>query len=120
MSLAGDESAHRNQSFFDLRICVYYRSELVNLHLMMVCLIISGIIKLFRFFLLVVLLALWLPFLPLLPYYSLGVRGGPLSAFHLGLPQPYLYLKIPFILQHQVDFCLLLDHLVQNLFDIVI
>jgi hypothetical protein len=33
MSLVGDESTHRNQSFFDLRVRVYYRGELVNLHL---------------------------------------------------------------------------------------
>jgi hypothetical protein len=33
MSLAGDGSAHRDRSFFDLRVRVYYRDELVNLHL---------------------------------------------------------------------------------------
>jgi hypothetical protein len=33
MSLAGDGSAHRDQLFFDLRICVYYCSNLFNLHL---------------------------------------------------------------------------------------
>jgi hypothetical protein len=33
MSLACDKSTHCNQSFFDLRLRVYYRSELVNLHL---------------------------------------------------------------------------------------
>ncbi len=32
MSLAGDESTHRGQSFFDLRLRVYYRGDLVNLH----------------------------------------------------------------------------------------
>jgi hypothetical protein len=33
MSLAGDGSMHRAQSFFDLRLRVCYRSDLVNLHL---------------------------------------------------------------------------------------
>jgi hypothetical protein len=33
----------------------------------------------------VVLYALWLPFLPLLPHLGLGVRGGSLNIFHLGL-----------------------------------
>jgi hypothetical protein len=33
MLLAGDKSTHRSQSFFDLRIHVYYHDELVNLHL---------------------------------------------------------------------------------------
>jgi hypothetical protein len=33
MSLAGDGNTHRGQSFFDLRLHVYYRGNLVNLHL---------------------------------------------------------------------------------------
>jgi hypothetical protein len=33
MSLAGDGSTHRGQSFFDLRLRVCYRGDLVNLHL---------------------------------------------------------------------------------------
>jgi hypothetical protein len=33
MSVAGNRSAHRDQSFFDLHVHVYYRGELVNLHL---------------------------------------------------------------------------------------
>jgi hypothetical protein len=33
VSLAGDESTHRDQSFFDLRLRVCYRGNLVNLHL---------------------------------------------------------------------------------------
>jgi hypothetical protein len=33
MSLAGDGSTHRGQSFFDLRVRVCHRGELVNLHL---------------------------------------------------------------------------------------
>jgi len=33
MSLAGDGSTHRSQSFFDLHLHVYYRGDLVNLHL---------------------------------------------------------------------------------------
>jgi hypothetical protein len=33
MLLVGDGSAHRGQSFFDLRVRVCYRGELVNLHL---------------------------------------------------------------------------------------
>jgi hypothetical protein len=33
MSLAGDERTHGGQSFFDLRVRVCYRGELVNLHL---------------------------------------------------------------------------------------
>ncbi len=35
MSLASDKSAHHGQSFFDLRVHVCYRNELVNLHLVM-------------------------------------------------------------------------------------
>ncbi len=33
MSLAGDRSVHHGQSFFDMHVCVCYRGELVNLHL---------------------------------------------------------------------------------------
>jgi hypothetical protein len=33
MSLAGDESAHCDQSFFNLHVHVCYHGELVNLHL---------------------------------------------------------------------------------------
>jgi hypothetical protein len=33
MSLAGDGSTHRGQSFFDLRLRICYRGDLVNLHL---------------------------------------------------------------------------------------
>jgi hypothetical protein len=33
MSLVGDGSTHYGQSFFDLHLCVYYRSNLLNLHL---------------------------------------------------------------------------------------
>jgi hypothetical protein len=33
MSLAGDRNTHRDQSFFDLRLHVYYHNDLVNLHL---------------------------------------------------------------------------------------
>jgi hypothetical protein len=33
MLLVGDGSVHRGQSFFDLRVRVCYRGELVNLHL---------------------------------------------------------------------------------------
>jgi hypothetical protein len=33
MSLAGDGSTHHGQSFFDLHVCVCYRGELANLHL---------------------------------------------------------------------------------------
>jgi hypothetical protein len=33
MSLVGDGSAHCGQSFFNLRVRVYYRDKLVNLHL---------------------------------------------------------------------------------------
>jgi hypothetical protein len=33
MSLASDRSAHHGQSFFNLCVRVYYRSKLVNLHL---------------------------------------------------------------------------------------
>jgi hypothetical protein len=36
MSLAGDGSAHRGHSFFDLRVCVSYHGELVNLHLVVI------------------------------------------------------------------------------------
>ncbi len=52
---------------------------------------------------------------------GLGVRGEPLSNFHLGLPQPHLYLWIPFTLQQkmQVVFRLPLDRLVQDPFDII-
>jgi hypothetical protein len=53
--------------------------------------------------------------------FGLGVKGGPLSNFHLGLPQPHLYLWIPFTLQQkmQVVFRLPLDRLVQDPFDII-
>jgi hypothetical protein len=33
MSLAGDGNTHRGQSFFDLRLYVCYRGNLLNLHL---------------------------------------------------------------------------------------
>jgi hypothetical protein len=33
MSLAGDGNTHHSQSFFDLRLHVYYRGNLMNLHL---------------------------------------------------------------------------------------
>jgi hypothetical protein len=83
-----------------------------------VCLIISGIVKLFKLF----FWWLFLPFsfhsCPFSPSYgfSLGVRGGPLSTFHLGLPQPHLYLRIPFTLRQkmQVVSHLPLDRLVQT------
>ncbi len=53
--------------------------------------------------------------------FSLGVRGGPFSTFHLRLPQPHLYLRIPFTLRQkmQVVFHLPLDCLVWDPFDIV-
>jgi hypothetical protein len=33
MSLAGDGSTHRGQLFFDLRVRIYFRGRLLNLHL---------------------------------------------------------------------------------------
>jgi hypothetical protein len=36
MSLAGDDSTHRGQSFFDLCIGIYFRGRLLNLHLVMI------------------------------------------------------------------------------------
>ncbi len=36
ISLAGDGSTHCGQSFFDLRICIYFRGRLFNLHLVVI------------------------------------------------------------------------------------
>jgi hydrogenase maturation factor len=33
MSLAGDGSTHRGQSFFNLRVRIYFRGQLLNLHM---------------------------------------------------------------------------------------
>jgi hypothetical protein len=36
MSLAGNGSTHRGQSFFDLRVRIYFRGRLLNLHLVVI------------------------------------------------------------------------------------
>jgi hypothetical protein len=69
-----------------------------------VCLIVSVIIKLFRLFLWWLFLPFGFPSWPFSPSCGLGldVRGGPLSAFHLGLPRPHLYSRVLFILRQEV------------------
>jgi hypothetical protein len=57
---------------------------------------------------------------PLPTAWAWALKVDPLGAFHLGLPWPQLYSWIPFILwwEMYITFCLPLDRLVWNMFDI--